>query len=178
MNDSKQTDQVARSLQPPVQPREDVVLFLDVDGVLNQPGTPEKSPHGTYGVEPEKAERVRRIVRETGAHIVVCSTWRRYRDMLHYLFQSLGPECKERWIGVTPILDKRTESGLFTGVVRGDEIQDWLNRHPEVTRFAILDDDQDMKHLTPHLFRTHCCEGLTDEIAVAVIERLNTKAEG
>lgn len=149
------------------------VLFLDVDGVLNRVGTKEKSPYGTYGIEPAKAEMVRRIMRETGCLLVVSSTWRRYRDLLHHLWQQLGCEWKERWAGNTPILDTRTESGLYTAVVRGDEIQAWLDKHPEVTRFVILDDDGDMKHLMPHLLLTHGCEGLTDELTEAAIRRLN-----
>lgn len=148
------------------------VLFLDVDGVLNRTGTKERSPHMTLGIEPAKAEMVRRILRETGCHLVVSSTWRRYGDLLHHLWQQIGCEWKDRWAGNTPIIP-RNKSGIHTDVVRGDEIQAWLDDNPEVTRFVIIDDDGDMKHLMPHLLLTHGCEGLTDEITDTAIRRLN-----
>ena len=65
------------------------------------------------------------------------------------------------------------ESGIYVAKVRGDEIHEWLELHPEVTRFVILDDDSDMKHLLPYLLRTHPCEGLTDDITETAIKRLN-----
>lgn len=154
------------------------VLFLDVDGVLNKVGTRERSPHGTYGCEPDKCEMVRRILRETGCSIVLSSTWRKFPDLVQHLWLALGVEAtRGRWAGNTPVLDARQESGLYTAKVRGDEIQAWLDKHPEVTRFVILDDDGDMAHLMPHLVLTHGCEGLTDEIASDVIRRLNAPAQ-
>ena len=57
---------------------------------------------------------------------------------------------------------------------RGDEIQEWLLRHPEVTRYAILDDDTSaMKQHGDNYFRTYWDTGLTEEIAKKVIEHLN-----
>jgi len=149
------------------------VLFLDVDGVLNCAGTKERNPHGAIGVDPTKAEMVRRILRDTGCQLVISSTWRRYRDLVHYLWGQIGAEWKDRWAGNTPCLDTRLPSGIYVDVVRGDEIQAWLDNHQHVTRFVILDDDADMKHLSTHLLRTHGCEGLTDEIAAEAIRRLN-----
>lgn len=151
------------------------VLFLDVDGVLNRVGTRERVPgHGVLGIEQSKCEMIRRILRETGCGVVVSSTWRRYDDLLIHLWEQLGAEAKARWIGETPILDRVRESGIYVAKVRGDEIQAWLDEHPEVSRFVILDDDADMAHLAPHLLRTHGCEGITDEITSAAIDRLNS----
>lgn len=55
--------------------------------------------------------------------------------------------------------------------LRGDEINDWLAKHPEVDKYAILDDDSDFYDDQP-LFKTTFKDGLTDEIAEAVIEHL------
>lgn len=166
----------AGSLYAP--PDGSAVLFLDVDGVLNCAGTKERNPHGAVGVDPTKAEMVRRILRDTGCQLVISSTWRRDRDLVHHLWGQIGAEWKDRWAGNTPILDTRLASGLYATVVRGDEIQAWLDNNPHVTRFVILDDDADMKHLAPHLLRTHGCEGLTDEITAEAIRRLNTVVRG
>ena len=49
---------------------------------------------------------------------------------------------------------------------RGDEIRAWLEEHPEVTKFVILDDDSDMCEFTEtNLFKTTYKFGLTEEIA-------------
>jgi hypothetical protein len=45
--------------------------------------------------------------------------------------------------------------------VRGLEIQDWLDNHPGVTDFVILDDSSDMAHLMPKLIQTDDATGLT-----------------
>ena len=41
--------------------------------------------------------------------------------------------------------------------LRGEEIQEWLNQHPEVTDYAILDDDSDM--LPEQFKKYHNCDG-------------------
>lgn len=149
------------------------VLFLDVDGVLNKVGTRERSPHGTYGIEQGMVKLLRDIVAATDCKICVSSTWRKYDDLMKHLCDELGGNLETRIIGKTPVMDRQMDSGIWVGKVRGDEIQAWLDEHPEVTRFVILDDDGDMAHLMPHLVLTHGCEGLTPEIASDVIRRLN-----
>ena len=149
------------------------VLFLDVDGVLNRVGTCERSPHGTYGVEMEKVKMLRDIVAATGCKIVVSSTWRKYDDLMAYLREQIGGGVSSQIIGETPVLDRRTASGIHVAKVRGDEIQAWLDENPEVKRIVILDDDSDMAHLAPHLVKTNGRKGLSAEIAETVIRRLN-----
>ena len=148
------------------------VLFLDVDGVLNGGKTREKCM-GFTGVEQSKCAHIRRILRETGAGSVLSSTWRKRPNMLPYLWKNLGAAVKARHIGNTPVMDSRQENGLWRAVPRGEEIQAWLSMNPQVTRFAILDDDADMCHLTPHLVKTDNRVGVTEEIASEVIRRLN-----
>jgi hypothetical protein len=52
----------------------------------------------------------------------------------------------------------------------------WLDQHPDVTRYAILDDDSDFYADQP-LFKTAWQTGITDEIAQQVTEYLNGKEE-
>jgi hypothetical protein len=156
--------------------RGSAVLFLDVDGVLNRVGTRERSPHGTYGVETAKVELLCEIVGATDCDIVVSSTWRKYDDLMTHLHDRLE-NLSARIIGTTPVLDRRTDSGLYVAKVRGDEIQAWLDEHPEVNRFVIVDDDSDMAHLAPHLVKTNGREGLTAELTDDVIRRLNGRHE-
>ncbi len=121
------------------------VIFLDFDGVLNL--IPQG--HDYYGgiFHPEFVDNLGRIIEETGAKLVISSSWR-----------TMGLErLKMMWehrlypgdiIGVTPDLRWRTKKDAMelneVEYVRGDEIESWLNLHPEVTNYVILDDDDDM----------------------------------
>ena len=141
-----------------------VVLFLDVDGVLNQCGH-------FQDVLTSKAQLLRRIVVETSCSIVVSSTWRRNADTRKLLVQLL----MENDVSIhdwTPQLDKITDHGLHSIPERGHEIQAWLDSHPEVTRFVILDDAADMAHLMEHLVQTESFTGLTEALTREVIRRL------
>lgn len=130
------------------------VIFLDIDGVLNNNNTKMD-----LGWEPSLVKILNYIVKETEAKIVLSSTWRRtehYRNIIKN-------DMKIDFIDVTPKLWKE----------RGHEIQAWLDKNPDVDNFIILDDDSDMVHLMAHLLQTDGKFGLTNEIADKAIKQLN-----
>ena len=145
------------------------IIFLDVDGVLN---------NGTWAIEmydkgvkvyredilfePSLAQ-LRRIVDETGAIIVVSSSWRQVPTAYEHLNQWLAKFGME-------IADKTP----YVGGCRGDDITAWFNRNPGECRYVILDDDDDMDGHMEHLVQTHFDEGLTEEKADECIRRLST----
>lgn len=145
------------------------VLFLDCDGVLNKIGTKIKQPNGVYGVEPRMAAQLKRIVDQTNCDIVLSSSWRKHNDCVEYLFSAIDPSVRRAVIGKTPVLEG--------DVVRGDEIQRWIDLNGGVKNFVILDDDADMGHLMPQLVQTDTFVGLTPELADKCIERLNLSIE-
>jgi hypothetical protein len=51
------------------------VIFLDIDGVLNNAYTKDKAPSGIKGIDNRNLQRLAQIVKETGAAIVLCSDW-------------------------------------------------------------------------------------------------------
>lgn len=151
------------------------VLFLDFDGVLNSRAwfTAERrdgKDSNLGDIDPAAVARLQRIVDETGASIVISSTWRLLHKKL--VLQSLLSRrgLRARIAGVTPAIPDKD---------RGDEIQAWLNvanLMPEKQRpcgIAILDDDSDMAHLLPWLVRTPFELGLTDYYAAQAIEMLS-----
>lgn len=148
------------------------VIFLDVDGVLNCRTTRQRNPAGFVGVEPEKCQILRRILRETGAHIVLSSTWRKMPSLLPHLWKNIGEHYTRRVVGQTPVMEKPTEGGLLHAPERGVEIQAWLDQNL-VDQFVIIDDDADMAHLLPHLVQTDNRLGLTEVEAKEIIRRLN-----
>lgn len=136
------------------------VLFLDIDGVCNCINT--KQRFGPYvGIDPLMAARLKQIVKETDCWVVLSSTWRLDEDSRDHVKKKV---C--RFIDVTPNLQRAGSRGF-----RGDEINAWLNDHPEVKHHAILDDDTDF-HADQPLFKTEWATGLTGDIAEAVTKYL------
>lgn len=132
------------------------VLFLDVDGVLNSRST--TNFHDLYPIDPYMAFLVGRIQLQTGCEVVLSSSWKNHPDGVQNVSKR-----------VVQLLDKTPN----VEGVRGNEIQAWLDKHPEVDKYAILDDDMDMLvGQAGSFFKTTFQDGLTDEIAEAVIAHL------
>ncbi len=110
------------------------VLFMDIDGVLNSRRTAVafgSYPHrldqlGKF--DPVAIGLVRRLC-DDGVVIVLSSAWR-----------TMYPHVEVGTALGLPIIDK---TPMLCGS-RGAEIADWLTRHPEVTTWAIVDDNGDM----------------------------------
>ena len=137
------------------------IIFLDIDGVLNNYDTLTDENWNERKWEPNLVEMLKRIIKETGAEIVLSSTWRRIESYCDIIKNDM----KINYIGKTPVLWKK----------RGIEIQTWLDENPGVEKFVILDDDSDMVHLMDHLLQTDGEFGLTEEIADEAIEMLNKR---
>lgn len=138
------------------------VLFLDIDGVVNCITTRQRH-RGAIGIDPYMAFLVGKIQLDTNCDVVLSSSWR--------LWEETREEVKRQvvdFIDITP--DHR---GLTD---RGCEILAWLANHPEVTRHAILDDNNDFHDDQP-LFRTSWQIGITPEIAKQVTDYLNGPEE-
>ena len=56
------------------------VIFLDIDGVLNEDTTPTRTQSCALFIDQEKLLRLKRIIDATQAKIVLSSTWRYDRD--------------------------------------------------------------------------------------------------
>ena len=125
------------------------VIFLDVDGVLNSNDSIDRAPQGmVWFVDPVIVARFNKIFDVLkDVDVVLSSSWRYAVKMRRIDFNQImrdagytGPEITE----ITP--DGEEERGL--------EIQQWLDRHPSVEKFVIIDDNDDMLHLLPHLIET------------------------
>lgn len=158
------------------------VLFLDVDGVLNSEQTFFRSKgerEDSYLIDPFMALLIARIVEATDCKIVLSSSWRHHPEGVKKVERRVW-----RVMDITPtILSTReereecTKKGLSWATLceRGREIQAWLESHPEVERYAILDDDSDMlEEQLPNFFKTSWQQGITEEIADNVIMHLNS----
>lgn len=133
------------------------ILFLDVDGVLNNGATCFSGGH--WPIDPNCVRILHRIIEATGCQIVLSSSWRH---------TSQGRAKVRKAVKYIDITDGGTG-------VRGKQIRSWLQANPEVTKYAILDDDKDMlEEQLPSFFQTSFQKGLTEEIANQVIYHLNS----
>jgi HAD domain in Swiss Army Knife RNA repair proteins len=137
------------------------IIFSDIDGVLNCKRTPNprKLP---YIVDPKLVDRLRSVIDCTGAQVVLSSTWR---------YDPAGLFSARHWgipfFGVTPDLPHEP---------RRNEVLSWLKEHPTVSRYAVLDDEDDELDGLP-LFQPSSRTGLTDDIARGMADYLNGKTD-
>jgi hypothetical protein len=156
------------------------IIFLDFDGVLNSRRWFEKNQaeiiasrsffeRHSAELDPEAVARVKRIVDETGAQVIVSSTWR----LLHTNDQLKDHLEAKGWPNA-PIVG-RTPDIREAGRKRGDEIAMWLSNHRDVTNFVCLDDDSDF-HDDQNLIQTSWEVGIEDAHVDIAIESLGRKS--
>lgn len=179
------------------------VLFLDIDGVLNSTQWWERrdkidsfDPNEwtsmfdrcVWDIDPEGLEMLEDIVERTDCMIVVSSSWRVLHS-LDSIWSTLNETAgvhrqrgttiaRSRIIGKTPDAWKDFSSTPSDwGSVRGTEIAAWLKEHPEVTSYAIVDDDGDMleEQKGSHFVKTSHETGLTKLGAERLIDYLNNR---
>ena len=137
------------------------VVFLDIDGVLNCSKTP--NPRNLpYVVDELLLARFRDLLRRTGASVVLSSTWR-YDPAGLFAAKHYGIP----FIDVTPDLPQEP---------RCKEVLEWLRTHPDVSRYAVIDDEDDELDELP-LFQPSRRTGLTDKIADGVADYLDGKTD-
>jgi len=132
------------------------VIFLDIDGVLNNPGNfVEKKAI----IDPLCVNRLNIIMSITNAKIVVSSSW---RYMVYGgAMTTLGFGYLLSSHGIPKILDITPKDEEVAG--RGNQCLAWLSKHPEVTNHVAIDDD-DIGMIMPNLnfYKTDGSKGLTD----------------
>jgi hypothetical protein len=143
-------------------------VFLDIDGVLNSDFTTIYTKSGAQFIENIFVERLCRIIKETNAEVVLSSDWRYDREPPYNSdFLELEGKLREygiKFYGFTPI---------YLAQDRGFEINKYLEIHPEIKKFVILDDRCDMLPHKHRLVRTDPKIGLTDDDVEEAIWLLN-----
>lgn len=148
------------------------VLFLDVDGVLNNNDTKECSPRGYVGIDDILLKRLSVIISKTNASVILSSSW---KDMSEDDEDWLYLVDKLKSIGVE-IKDKTKD--FLRPSRRGAGISAYLKRNPDIKDFVILDDfdfDFRVQGLYPHFVLTNAEIGITDDDVNKAIDILNGK---
>ncbi len=114
------------------------VLFLDFDGVIRMPVLGTGFPPECEFSE-DCLKRVGGLIEASGFQVVISSDWRHRHDqekLLTYLRPWVTAEHLHPDWGTPDLRDAYPD----IQVPRKQEIQAWLEGHPEVSRFLILDD--------------------------------------
>ena len=165
------------------------IIFLDIDGVLNSKFWYSKMDDDTpkdkwgYAFDPVSVANLKRIVDETGAGIVISSSWRCFGlPVLRKMWEAR--KLPGRIIDATP--DSMCDKDMLAmdidfdlidpGAIRGYEIREWLSRHGKnVSHYAILDDMYEMLlEQQSHLVMTDSEIGISDADADRIIGILNS----
>jgi hypothetical protein len=153
------------------------IIFLDFDGVmdtayydhiLSKNGLPECDKFGVV-FDPDCIKNLKYIIDNTGADIVVSSSW---KDFMSY------KEILEMW-------ECRNLPGFVTDVTpfppyrrnRGDEIDAWLDECDVECQYVIIDDLDSYnfnEHQIPRLLIVNPFNGLDEETAKRAVALLNS----
>lgn len=130
-------------------------LFLDIDGVLNSDSYDRARDWNVLSnIDETRLPLLKRITDQTGAEIVLTSSWRSHwdsdpgkcdesGDYIQALFNKYGLK----------IFGKTEDFGQVT--LRGEEVKAWIKSH-NVEAFAILDDYPfGWKDLTQYVVKTN-----------------------
>jgi hypothetical protein len=152
------------------------IIFLDFDGVmdtayydhmLSKQGLPGNDPYGTV-FDPNCVHNLRRIIDNTGADIVVSSSWKHFMTYKEFLEMWDARGLPGFVTDVTPIPDMRRN--------RGDEIDSWLNECNVECQYVIIDDldgSNFNEHQIPRLLVVNPFFGLDEDTAERAIYLLN-----
>jgi len=147
------------------------ILFLDIDGVVLSGEELWRTGDHRY-LPPEKIALVNEVCARTGAEVVVSSTWRSF-DYCQDMLLRAGICLHRDW---RTELESKTGS-IIIGCRRGEQIKRWLHWHPEISSYAIVDDDSDMLPEQMERFvKTPFTTGIDREHVEGLVEILSTVA--
>lgn len=163
------------------------VIFLDIDGVLNRT---RAATH--IRLDDDLVTRLSNLVAETDAAIVLSTFWRPFQTYVQYILCRYGIPA-ESVIGRTPGVCEATSyangsngTQLFSTTAfddkqycgRAAEIHAWLDAHPRVTRYVVLDDRASAsdERLAARFVQTVSDVGLSEEDAARCRELLSEDA--
>ncbi len=122
------------------------IIFLDIDGVLNNLNHFKKINMGkaSYTSVDKNCVKYLNYILDEDTQVVISSTWRLGDDSVYDICKkslsdagfigNIHKDWRTKWLF--------KEDGIIP-LPRGNEILEWLSRHPEITNFVCLDDDDD-----------------------------------
>jgi uncharacterized protein len=153
------------------------VIFLDFDGVMDteyydhilaKEGKPGNDEYGII-FDPNSVKNLKYIIDQTGADIVVTSSWKYMMSYQDFINMWKARELPGFVTDVTP--------NIHGYRCRGDEIDAWLKECKSQCQYIILDDlgaDNFNSHQIPRLLVVNPFHGIDEDIAERAILLLNS----
>jgi hypothetical protein len=161
------------------------IIFLDIDGVLNNGVDSDSHYDASYGeyflYSPRCVSRLNQLIASTGASLVVSSTWRLglTLEKMTLLLNNMGI--------LSPVVGM-TDDLRNHHCCRGNEVYKWIKDNKDILKYkhyydyksyVILDDDTDMLLWQKDNFvNTDGQIGITDEDVEDAIVILNREGLG
>lgn len=115
-------------------------IFLDIDGPMVSVRAYFLNPHGSTMVaktfDPIAVAMLNDLCEITSAKLVLCSTWRNI-----YTFEWIVEHFQKQGVTGEFHSDWRTPHHLTLQNSRAAEITEWLDAHPEVEQYVVIDDE-------------------------------------
>lgn len=133
------------------------VVFLDIDGVLNEEFSESRTPSGFTGIDDKKVKVLKKIVEHFDAKVVLTTTWKSEwsRDRLYCTRDGIYMINKLKYKGNITIYDKTEDE---KNLKRGETIIHWLEKHTDVEDYIVIDDYpfdfNDYADLRKHVVKT------------------------
>jgi hypothetical protein len=148
------------------------VIFLDIDGVLNNQDSlflshfAKSRPTGNVTIRTMSFDAVRMLrylIKVSDSKIVLTSNWRLLNsNILWRAFKYAGwLDAKKSFIGATKDLGNR-----------GKEIESWLKDHPEIKNYLILDDNSKEITQQTHYVPVDPASGLDSKVVLKSLKKL------
>lgn len=145
------------------------VIFLDFDGILNDYLTINEI--NNYNVE-----ILKKIIKETSAELVVTSShkypYQRNNNFEGFLNSYYIKGLREKGIDILDWTPDIKQQGIRYNQ-REQEILEYLEKHPEITQYLILDDDYIIESLKEHEIFLDLQAGLREKHILPAIRILN-----
>ena len=156
------------------------IIFLDFDGVMDtayydhvlaKEGKPGNDEYGII-FDPNSVKNLKYIIDQTGADIVVTSSWKYLMNYQDFLNMWKARKLPGFVTDVTP--------NIHGCRCRGDEIDAWLKECKSQCQYVIMDDlgaDNFNSHQIPRLLVVNPFYGIDEDIVDRAIVLLNSPTE-
>lgn len=140
------------------------IIFLNIDGVLNNDN--HTYHYGNNYIDDNLLNLFAAIVKSTSSEVVLSSTWKNSTNKVDSLLSKLS----KYNIKILEIISPLDQSWINPS----EEIKKWLQNHPQVIKWAIIDNSLELfDSFKESLFVTDPELGLTEDLALDIIEHMN-----
>lgn len=140
------------------------IIFLDIDGVLNNDD--HIYHYGSNYIDSKLLNLFVATLKSTKAEIVLISSWK----MDECKIKKLSEKLSKFNIKILDCIIPKNDGWINAS----DEIINWLKDHPQVSKFAILNEDPEIGNsFEEGFFRTDSVLGITEDLVIDIIDYIN-----